>query len=61
MQQGQNVLGAMFARRLGRQTEQQKIIEIILFVALVGRLTTNGHNNQQKTCGRNQGGTGEEV
>ncbi len=38
-----------------------KNIETKDVVALVGRQTTNGHNNQPKTHGRDQGGAGEEV
>jgi hypothetical protein len=43
----------MFARCLGRQNEQQKIIEIKYAMALVGQQTTNGHNDQPKTRGCN--------
>jgi hypothetical protein len=58
---GVKCVGAMVARCLGHQDEQQKIIEIKYLVALGGRQMANWHNNQPKTHGRNQGGTGEEV
>ncbi len=61
MQPGRNMWGAMFACCLSCWTEQQQIIEIKYIMAFVGHQMTNGHNNQPKTHGHNQGGTGEEV
>jgi hypothetical protein len=61
MQPGRNVWGAMFAHRLGRQMEGQKIIEIKYVGALGGCQMTNRHNNQPKQCRPNLGGIGEEA